>query len=569
MKNEYSIWIGGEGGEGIISIGEMVSSALIQNGFYVFSIRTYPAEIKGGLAVYRLRFGRDRVETVGNQADVVVCLNEEAVQICQPLVHYNSRIILEKQLQATAQFQVLERIEIPFHEMTKKAFGAVFYKSAIVTGFLAKYLQLPYELSEKVLIEKFSKKRNDLTLIEKNQSAFQMGWNLVSQEHHLLELEPETKTKKFYLLSGNQAMALGALAAKCEFVAGYPITPATPILEMLAKELPKQDGVFIQTEDEMSALASCLGASFAGKRALTATSGPGFALMSELINLSVMAEIPIVLINVQRAGPSTGMPTKTEQSDLFFALYGSPGESPRVVLAPANVKEAFLFTQVAFDIADLVQGPVILLSDQSLGYRLETVEANEMEIVQPYLPATFYRKSIPALSQQTILVTGLEHNDDGQPDYSPQNHQHKVRYREKKFNRIIDHPFWTMGVEERGVEGGIGLVGWGSTFGVIRKAREILSDILGQSIGQFHFRWLNPFPKDQFIRWSENLSHIFFVEENFSGQLRKLVHSYVSLESDLIHKITGLPFTEFEIVHEILNFPEIKIGKHPTARIQS
>lgn len=567
MNRELTIWIGGEGGEGVISIGEIISTVLIRTGLQVFSMRTYPAEIKGGLAIYKLTFGNDKIETVREKVDIAFCLSESAISECKQIANEQTLLILEKHLAATKHFPRISTIEVPFHELTKKHLSAIIYKSAVVVGYLAKLLNLSQSITEPALLEKFQGKRKQAEITEKNKTAFQLGWNECINSLENVPLPPISKSEDYLLLSGNQAMAIGAMKAHCEYVAGYPITPATPLLELLARELPKFEGTFIQTEDEIAALASCLGAAFAGKRALTATSGPGFALMSELINLSVMAELPVVIVNVQRAGPSTGMPTKTEQSDLLFALFGSPGESPRVVIAPANVKEAFLFMQIAFEVADFIQGPVIVLSDQSLGYRLETVEKRffTQTITHPEISKS--RKSIPGNNQPIILISGLEHNHTGQPDYTPDNHNKMLKWRQDKLNRIKDLPYFNCGVEDEGVVGGIGLVGWGSTYGVIASAKKFLSEILDQPVGHYHFRWINPLPKESFKNWVKKFTRVYFIEENYSGQLKFLVQSFVPFEASLIHKAKGIPFTESEIVQTILKMQEKPIGEYQTIRL--
>lgn len=567
-KEVTSIWLGGEGGEGVVSTGEILSNALLKMGYQVFSIRTYPAEIKGGLAIYHFSYGKKTIQSIGNNLTIAVCLNEEAVDECKDEINETTTLLLEKNLNCVNQFPNHKSIEIPFQELTKKITTQNMMKSSVVVGYLAHYLGIKKDVALQTLLSKFSGKKRNEEIQLKNQTAFESGWNNFEN----LSNEPnESNTKKSdtILLSGNQSMAMGALLANCKYVAGYPITPATPLLEFLARELPKSHGVFIQTEDEMAALASCLGASFAGKRAMTATSGPGFALMSELLNLAVMAELPVVIVNVQRAGPSTGMPTKTEQSDLLYALFGSPGESPRVVIAPGNVTEAFQLIQVAFQAADLVQGPVIVLSDQSLGYRLETMNKEMLVEHHSVTLLDSSSRSIPGTTDEPILLTGLEHNGKGQPDYSPRNHSVNSDLRQSKLERIKQLPEWNLGVEDVGIEKGIGLVGWGSTLGVIRDAKSILSEKLNQPIGHFHFRWLNPFPIIEFQNWVQKFSQVYFIEENYSGQLRFLANANVPVQSKLINKITGLPFTEKEIIEPIVSDQEKQIDKRQTVLLQS
>ncbi len=251
----------------------------------------------------------------------------------------------------------------------------------VALGALMFLHDVPVSYAHAIIKEFFARKGDEV--VGKNIRAVDAGVAYAAQhlqkwQRHF-RLQPD---RDQILINGNEAVALGAIAAGCEFIGGYPITPATPVFEMLCKELPKFGGVAVQMEDEIASLASVIGASFTGKRAMTATSGPGLSLMSETLNLAAMAETPVVIINVQRAGPSTGMPTKTEQSDLKFAIYGTSGESPRCIIAPISVEDAFYQTARAFRIAERYQMPVIVLTDMCLAYSTNNIDRPDLAQIE-------------------------------------------------------------------------------------------------------------------------------------------------------------------------------------------
>src|SRR3954453_13669677 len=312
------------------------------------------------------------------------------------------------------------------------------------------------------------------------------------------------------LLSGNQAICIGALPAGLTYYAGYPITPASDILEWLAGRLPRFGGAAIQTEDEIAALASVLGASFAGRKAMTATSGPGLSLMAELVGLAGMAEIPAVIIDAQRSGPSTGMPTKTEQSDLNHALFGGHGEAPRVVMAPTSVEDCFHVIVEAFNAAERFQVPVIVLSDQSLSHRLETVrrpDFSAIEVISRERPDAgqngSYRRyelrpdgvspmSVPG-AHGAYVSTGIEHDEAGNPHYEPELHEAMMSKRFRKLQPLARDGRITFTGPERG---DVGLLGWGSTEGAALEAAQICLD-RGVAVSTCYPRTLAPLPVER------------------------------------------------------------------------
>ena len=377
------------------------------------------------------------------------------------------------------------------------------------------------------------------------------------------------------MLNGNQAVVAGALAARCGFFAGYPITPASDIMEGLAKELPQVGGTFLQAEDEMAALAAVLGASYGGVRSMTATSGPGFSLMTELIGLASMAELPAVIVDAQRAGPSTGMPTKMEQSDLSFSLYSGHGDTPRIVVAPANVADCYSLMIDAFNMAERYQMPVLFLTDQSLTARVESVEASAFtprpvaERVKPQVLAgvgmsagesdTDYSRyaytasgispvSVPGMGMPAYVATGLEHDEHGHPDYEPDDHEEMMRKRYRKLETAAaELPAPVRYGDEDAV---IGIIGWGSTEGAIQEAID-RARANGYRVASLHPRILSPLPDQAIHTFIQSVTKVIVPECNYTGQLANLLGAKYGLKAIRVNKFGGIPFTAADILHAI------------------
>ena len=385
------------------------------------------------------------------------------------------------------------------------------------------------------------------------------------------------------MLNGNQALVAGAVAAQCRYFAGYPITPASDIMEGLAKELPQVGGTFLQAEDEIAALASVLGASFGGLRAMTATSGPGFSLMTELIGYASMAEIPAVIVDAQRAGPSTGMPTKMEQADLSFALNAGHGDTPRIVVAPADVADCYSLIIMAFNMAERYQMPVIFLTDQSLSARVESVDRSAfqpMEIQERILfgangastngssnghgettneAAHSYARyaytasgispiTAPGPGAVTYVATGLEHDEHGHPDYEPEDHTAMM---EKRFRKLETAAEELPQPQRYGDEDAlIGIIGWGSTEGPIQEAVD-RARAKGHKVASLHPRILSPLPDRTIRDFIRSVKTVIVPECNYSGQLANLLGAKYGLQAIRVNKFGGIPFTAGEILRAI------------------
>src|SRR6266516_3520825 len=455
MLNEVTIRIGGESGEGTISGGDILALAAALWRYHVYTFRTFPAEILGGPCMFQVRIGDMPIKSMGDAADVLVCLNKEAYD--RNLVDLrHGGVLVYDPADFTPEAGDFIAYAVPFNEIARKELQLFQTKNMVMLGAVATLFGLPLDAIAQVVESRLAKSRkSNPILMEKNILALNIAQKYVTEK--LTKRDPyqlgKVEKANRLVLNGNQAAVAGALAAQCRYFAGYPITPASDIMEALAKELPQVGGTFLQAEDEIAALAAVLGASYGGARAMTATSGPGFSLMTELIGLSSMAELPAVIIDAQRAGPSTGMPTKMEQSDLSFALNAGHGDTPRMIIAPANVADCYSLIITAFNMAERYQMPVLFLTDQSLTARVGSVDtsvfrpaklqgrvehdnhdnngASENGKVAVGAASNGYARyaytatgispmTKPGPGAVTYVATGLEHDEHGHPDYEPE-----------------------------------------------------------------------------------------------------------------------------------------------------
>jgi 2-oxoglutarate ferredoxin oxidoreductase subunit alpha len=345
----------------------------------------------------------------------------------------------------------------------------------------------------------------------------------------------------------------------------------------MAKHLPEVGGASVQTEDEIAAIGAVVGASVAGVKAMTATSGPGFSLMQELLGLATMAEVPLVVVDAQRAGPSTGMPTKMEQGDLNVALYGAHGDAPRIVLAPRSVEDCFYQTMHAFNLAETYQMPVILLSDQSLSHRTETLSVPDdkrvpvvyrrrptAEEAQNYLRYAVTESglspmAVPGFDLTPFTATGLEHDETGEPSYTPQMHTEQMDKRGRKFEAAaeelcdLESPLGccAYGVPEEDAE--VGVLTWGSTAGAVREAVEELA-AEGYPVAALVPAVINPLPANRIRYFAQNLKAIIVPEVNRSGQFAAWVKAHTELPLISYTKYGGLPFTPNEVRAKVMEF---------------
>ncbi|MDP3723165.1 MAG: 2-oxoacid:acceptor oxidoreductase subunit alpha [Candidatus Omnitrophota bacterium] len=577
---DYVFRVGGEGGEGVISTGEMLTIALARSGFEIYTFRTYPAEIKGGHANYQVRASGKLLLSYGAAVDVLLAFNEEAYQKHVQDVRSGGVVIYDADSFSPPSSDSLVFYGVPMTSLATEKVGVKLTKNILALGVCAQLFDIPLETFEGLLKEKFGRKGE--SVVQKNLLALRVGADYIQQQtkRDPIRLGRGPRQTHELVLSGNESLALGAIAAGCRIYAGYPITPATDIMEFLAKELPKLGGYVVQTEDEISAIGVVLGASFAGRKAMTATSGPGFSLMTEMMGLAVAAEMPAVVVDVQRVGPSTGMPTKTEQGDLYLAVYGGHGNCPRIVMALTSVEDCFYGIMRAFNLSEQFQMPVVVLSDASLGHRKATVpvpDPSKVQIVERRRPQgeelTHYKRyrftpdhispmSVPGMEGGGYVAEGLEHDEVGYPAASDhENHLRLTRKRYGKFQavEVIANELARLYGEPHPE---IGIIGWGSTEGVIREAVQMALEA-GYSVGALHPKILYPQPLAKLTEFIEGTKAVIIPEVNFTGQFATLLRKRFAYDFLQLNKCIGLPFTPKEILDKI---EEVAVHVHSRRR---
>jgi 2-oxoglutarate ferredoxin oxidoreductase subunit alpha len=541
----------GSGGDGVVTMGEMMAQAAARDGLNVIKVEAYGPQIRGGESSCTLRISAEPISAQGDAVDVLVVFNwADFARFKGEVVPKADAVILYEASDPTPLADVkiptatnATWIPVPFVELATTATGTKAAKNIVTLGILAELFAIPQESVRKAVEFKFAKKKAGV--LEANLKGFAAGRELagtIGVDVSARKLEYTISAPKL-VMTGNEACAVAALHAGCRFFAGYPITPSSEVLHFLSEWLPRSGGRIVQTEDELSALGAIIGGSFAGVKSMTSTSGPGLSLMAEMLGLASMAEVPVVILDVQRGGPSTGLPTKSEQSDLYMAVFGSHGDAPRIVLAPTDVEDCFHATVDAFNIAEETQLPVIVLSDQAIGQSRQTVEMANLvhEVLDRRTPtdgelADYERyaasptgvspMSIPGTKGGMYQTNGLEHDETARPASSHVMHEKMNRKRFKKLEYVEEkYPlFVRLGPEKADV----GIVCWGSSKGPVEEAMKELA-ASGVSVSAFVPRIIMPFPKKAFLEYAASVRTLVFLEVNFVGQLHNYMRTFVDL----------------------------------------
>jgi 2-oxoglutarate ferredoxin oxidoreductase subunit alpha len=580
-KVDITIEVCGMSGDGTIAAGGLLNEAFSKAGFSILAFDSYPAEIRGfGRCVTRSRVGDEEMLALSDRTHVLISLDDEQSQSRIPFLAENSVVFFDNNPpsyipeEKSIAFHVepgTELLGIPFADLATGATGSARGRNLTALGGFAAVFGVPPEPFREVIKKKFTPKGEKVA--EANLKSFEAGYEYAlktfsDRMKKIFVPAKKAEAPEVVLLSGNVAISQAALDAGLVLYFGYPITPATPIMEFLAKALPEKGGRVVQMEDEISSIGAVLGSFFAGKRAMTATSGPGFALMTELITHGIMAEVPAVIINAQRGGPATGLPTKTEQSDLHSAVFGGPGDSPRIVIAPTNVSECYTYTLKSFQLAEKYQTPVIVLSDFFLNNRVESVpvpRASEKEKadwnIYPDEAArgnyTRFKvtesgispRAIPGMEGYNFSTTGLEHTEIGIPNYSPENHMMMTEKRHRKIHSALtDLP---APVEfSSGGKLDVGVIAWGSTFGsaleAVNRAQE-----KGFKVGALKITSLFPYHADVVRGFMERCKEVLIPELNFEGQLANLIGHHHRNDVLRLNRTTGIPFPVSAILEKI------------------
>lgn len=554
MTEDVTFSIVGSGGDGAVVAGDLAAMACAAVGLHVIKTEAYGPQIRGGESSSTVRIAPAPIAAQGDASDALIVFRfADFGRFRSEMPLAEGCVVLHEPDDAPPpELAVYRCVPVPFAQLAKDA-GAPGAKNIVALGLLAAMFALPVDSIRTAMRKRFRKR--EASVIDANFRALDIGASFpcprLRGEGGPEPVEGPGEGR--LLMSGNEATAFAALHAGCSFFAGYPITPSTEVLQLLGEWLPKIGGTCLQTEDELAAIGAVVGASFAGSKAMTATSGPGLSLMSEMLGLSSIAEIPNVVVNVQRGGPSTGIPTKSEQSDLFHAVYGGHGDMPRVVLGCCDVEDAFHTTVDAFNIAEEFQLPVIVLSDQLIAQRRETLDAAALvhDVVQrrvPQEPDESYRRyamtedgvspmTVPGIASGIYQTNGLEHDEQGRPSSMFITHERMNAKRHRKLDAIAEkYPlFRRFGVPDPEV----GILCWGSSAGPVAEAVEAMN-ANGAGVAAFVPRILAPLPLGELQAFIDSCTRIVIIELSFEQQFHRYLRSLVTLPNDTrVHARSG------------------------------
>ncbi len=570
---EISVRAGGAAGDGIASVGEAFARSFSRMGLHVFGLNAYQSVIRGGHVWFQARASPNRVYSQGDRLDILYALNKETADIHVPVLGKGGSVIFDPEKFTVAESDLpagTKAVPVPTLEIARKYTSQSILQNAAGLGAAAYVAGIPLPVLQKVLSDSFGKKKGEI--VDWNLGASADGYAYAKAHAAVSDSAVAPNGEAKLLLTGNQAIALGAAAGGLKFLAQYPMTPASSIMHWLAAHSRELGIVVKQAEDELAAINMAVGASYGGVRSMTATSGGGFSLMVEALGMAGMTEIPLVVVESMRSGPSTGLPTKTEQGDLNLMLGAGQGEFPRAILAPSHPADAFRAARRAFEIAEEYQTPVLLASDLHLSENYATVERSELDYskdpgpvptAQPnggdykryqYTPTGVSPRSIPGQPGLQWVAGSDEHDEKGHllsdvkagvPIW--------VAERTKMFNkRMSKLPALAKAIDPPVVEGpgaaDLTLVAWGSTIGAARDALPLLSQ-RGISTNLVAVMGVYPVNGDAMAKVLAGAKRTLLIEGNFSGQYGRLLRAETGIHlPEKLVKYDGEPFYPMEIV---------------------
>ena len=575
ITNNIEVLFGGQAGDGSLTTGDLIAAAFKRMGLELYTYKDFPSRIRGGHTNYVIRAGEHRHYGLADYVDAIVAFDLECVERHIHEMRPHGFVIFDnstEKLTDAVRRPDVSFYEVPLAKIAKEQLGLELVRNTVSMGVLAALVGMDPQIVRTLVTKQYERKGEKV--VAQNVAAIDAGEQYV-REHcttpsgYNLVARPDGDR---LLMMGNDAIGYGALVAGCRFMAGYPITPATDVLEWMARHAPKYGGVVVQAEDELAAINMTIGASFAGVRSMTATSGPGQALMTEGIGLAGVVETPIVVIECARAGPSTGMPTKTEQSNLNHLIFSGHGEIPRVVLAPGTVEESFYLTVTAFNLAEKYQVPVFVLSEQALCQSKETIPRLELGSVSvdrgklvrnggvtfgEYKRFAFSDdgvspRVIPGVEGGMHLAPGSEHSDAGVITEDATNRRRMMEKRMHKLESM--RPELPKPNLLGDPKAPVAFIGYGSNRGPIAEAQDRLhADGIATRFLQLRTLW--PFPEEEVRSFVESAAHIFVVENNITGQLERLIR-YVTgplARMHAVRKYDGRPFRPIEVIDAVKN----------------
>ncbi len=541
--SSISVAVCGSGGAGAMTAGSMLLDAAAAAGFYGLMTRSVGPQIRGGEAAALIRIAPEPIEAHDDRFDILAALDWENVQRFAAEIPLGPDSVILADPAAGAIPEAIAAkgarvVEFPFKEIAKAVPGG--RVNMVALGAVAALIGIPAETVTAVVAKSLKKK--DEAALKASMAAIKLGVaRAAGLPTSCAGLAPvKSATEPRWAINGNHAAGLGAIRGGIRFVAAYPITPATEILEWMATALPKVGGVLVQAEDELASINMAIGASFGGAPALTATSGPGLSLMTESIGLSVAAEVPIVIVNVMRGGPSTGIPTKSEQADLNLAVYGLHGDAPHIVIAPISVADCLHATQWAVSLAEKLQAPAIVLSDQFIGQARAVIDRPKN---RGYIGARAVARgngksyaryaltndgvspmALPGTPGCQYTADGLEHSARGTPSSQASDHNAQLDKRSDKLER---HDYGNDWAEIEG-DGDTAVITWGSTTGAVREAIRRLR-AAGRAIKLIAPRLILPTQPERMAAALEGVRRILVVEQSHSGQFHRYLRAHYEL----------------------------------------
>jgi len=556
--HDFVIRFAGEGGQGMVTSAEALAQGAAQGGYHVLTYTTFPSQIMGGPTFAQVRISTEPIMSNGDALDVLVCFNKEAYELHNDQVREDGVVIYNSE-----DFEPdggARNIGLAFSELAKST-GNARAENMIVIGAFAHLVKMPMSYLEDFVTKRFTRGRpGDDEIIRSNIQALNLGAEKIAESGFALgELADPVKPEgEQILLSGNEAIAIGAITAGLDVFVGYPISPATTILVYMERNLVGPGKFAYQASSEIESITSLLGAGYAGKKAMTSTAGPGICLMSEGIGAGWMMEIPAVIVDVQRGGPATGLPTKTEQSDLLTCLNPAHGDSRMPILAPGTVEECFYAAINAINWAERYQGPVILMSEMMLAERKQNIpkpDASKLkgETRQIYTGTNGYQRyEASEVSPMPLpggpgayVANASEHDPMGDTTHLPNRHIEMTERRFSKLKLLEDGTF-----ESDNPDASIVIMPWGGSKGPGQEAYKELRS-LGLDIGWRYTVQLHPLPP-KLLEELQQKALVIVPELNYLGQLSSVLRSqYVRAES--ITQYTGLPFKVKDLIERIKN----------------
>jgi len=561
QMRDFVVRFAGEGGQGVVTSAEGLAQVSTQVGYHALTYSTFPSQIMGGPTWTQARISDAPILSAGDDVDVLVAFNREAYETHFSEVRDGGVIIYNSNDREFEGFEAEGESRIfglPIDDLARST-GNTRAANMIVIGALAHLVNMSQEYLEQFVEQRFRRGRaNDSEIIESNIKAIKLGRSETARSGFALgELAPAKAPEfKQLMLKGNEALALGAMAAGVEFYIGYPISPATTILVWMEHNLVGPGKFAYQVSSEIESITGILGAGYAGKKAMTATAGPGFSLMSEGLGLGWMAEIPLVVVDVQRGGPATGLPTKTEQSDLMACMYPAHGDVRLPVIAVGTVEEAFIGAIWAFNWAERYQGPVILMTEMSLAERVQNIAKPDLSKItvenrQTYQGTNGYHRyngfemsamPIPG-SPGAYVANGSEHDEMGDTTHLPDRH---VQMTERRFNKLklLEDGYY----ESENTEASVVVMPWGGSKGPAYEAYLRLQQ-QEVSLGWYYTMFLHPLPP-QLLEELKQKELVIVPELNYQGQFSSILRS-MGVNAQSITQYTGLPFKVRDLVDRI------------------